>query len=72
MYITIILPCEARITSYALDEPIDFDNKALALTIVEALGYHADEIYYMLSIEEPYISTQEISDVLPNFKVKKL
>ena len=71
MYITVMYPKEAKVTSYSLDEPIDFDDSELALTIIEALGYHADEIFYMLSLEEPYMGSAEISDVLPNFKVEK-
>ena len=71
MYITVMHPIVGKVTSYALDEPIDFDDKELALTIIEALGYHTDEIFYMLTLEEPYISSTEISDVLPNFKIAK-
>lgn len=71
MYITVMHPIEGKITSYALDEPIDFDDKELILTIIEALGYHADEINYMLTLEEPYISSTEISDVIPDFKIEK-
>lgn len=69
MYITVILPSEGKITSYALEQPINLDDNELALTIIEALGYHLDEIYYMLTSEEPYISSNEIGDVLPNFKI---
>lgn len=51
-------------------------DKATATTeevqvLIEALGYDISKVYYMTSDEEPYVSANEVSDRLPDFKVER-
>lgn len=69
MYITIMNPTAQTVTTYDWDVPTP--TKEEVEVLIEALGYHWDEIYYFTSLEEPIISTSEVADVLPNFKIEK-
>lgn len=62
-------PNEASVTTYAWDEP--FESTDQVEVLIEALGYHLDEVTYMVSHEEPYVGTSEVEDVLPDFKISK-
>ena len=69
MYITIMNPSTHSVTTYDWDVPTP--TKEEVEVLIEALGYHWDEIFYMTSIEEPIVSSNEVSDVLPDFKIER-
>lgn len=69
MYITITNPTTQTVTVYDWDVPTPTDEEVQVL--IEALGYHWDEINYFTSLEEPVVSSVEIADILPDFTITK-
>lgn len=69
MYITIMNPSANTVTTYDWDVTTPSDEEVQVL--IEALGFHLDEIFYFTSLEEPFVSSSEISDVLPDFRIDK-
>ena len=62
-------PSAQTVTTYVWDVPTPTEEEVELL--ISALGYHWDEIFYMTSIEEPTVSSVEVSDVLPEFKIER-
>lgn len=60
MYITIMSEKDATVTTYAWDvEEATIDE---VWVLIDSLGYHMDEICYMVTEEEPFVSCEEIND----------
>lgn len=69
MHITIMYPETRSVTTYDWDVSAASDEEIKVL--IEALGYNPDKVHYMVADEEPFVGSSEVSDILPNFRIRK-
>lgn len=62
-------PTDMTVETWHWDEPTATTEEVQVL--IEALGYDLGKVFYMTSDEEPYVSANEVSDRLPDFKIER-